>query len=164
MGAQTKYSFFTPIGVAGGIVDLAPYAIDTFLNEEETGKMKFGLGVIQGTTAGKQVKLPASAEGKFEGVTTNNLTTEYDLEGKIHVRKGVAIGVMRYGRIYVRVADQKTPKYGDPLYVVATGAEAGYFTTDAASNIEVAGRFLGTVSDGIAEAELFNAPQPVADP
>ena len=35
MSAQNKYGFSTPIGAAGGIVDLAPYAIDTFLNEEE---------------------------------------------------------------------------------------------------------------------------------
>lgn len=166
MGAQTKYRFSTPIGAAGGIVDLAPYAIDTFLNEEETGKMKFGLGVVQGTTAGSQVKLPTAAEDKFEGVTTNNRTTEYDMEGKINVRKGVAMGVMRYGRIYVRVASDATPKYGDPLYLVCDeGEDQGCFTQDEASNMAVAGRFLGAPSDGIAVAELFNSPAPAkADP
>ena len=31
MSAQTRYGYATPIGAAGGIVDLAPYAVDTFL-------------------------------------------------------------------------------------------------------------------------------------
>ena len=45
MSAQTRYGYSTPIGSAGGIVDLAPYAVDTFLNEEETGTLKFGMGL-----------------------------------------------------------------------------------------------------------------------
>ncbi|MCM1059077.1 MAG: hypothetical protein NC452_02160 [Eubacterium sp.] len=58
--AQTRYNHFSPIGSAGGIVDLSPYSIDTFNNEEETGKMKFGVGVFRGANAGKGIKLPAS--------------------------------------------------------------------------------------------------------
>mgnify|MGYP000850572179 CR=1 FL=1 len=42
MSAQTKYGYSTPIGAAGGIVDVAPHQIDTFLNEEENGVLKFG--------------------------------------------------------------------------------------------------------------------------
>ncbi|MGN9096384.1 hypothetical protein [Flintibacter porci] len=42
MSAQTRYGYATPIGAPGGIVDLAPYAIDTFLNDEENGVLKFG--------------------------------------------------------------------------------------------------------------------------
>ena len=30
MSAQTKYGYSTPIGAAGGIVDVAPHQIDTF--------------------------------------------------------------------------------------------------------------------------------------
>lgn len=172
MSAQTAYKFSTPIGVAGGIVDIAPYAIDTFLNEEDTGNMKFGVGVVKGTKAGKEVKIPASGAtaANFEGVTVNNLTTEYDMEGKINIRKAAAIGVMRYGRIYARVMTGITPAYGDGLYLVTTGDEAGYFSNAAATSgsngathtaIAVKGRFLGTVdaANGIAEVELFNQAQ-----
>ena len=30
MSAQTRYGYATPIGAAGGIVDLAPYAVDVY--------------------------------------------------------------------------------------------------------------------------------------
>lgn len=164
MSAQTTYNYATPVGIPGGIVDLAPYAIDTFINEETTGKMKFGLGVVQGTSAGTQVKLPTDAQGKFEGVTVNNRTTEYDLDGNIRIREGVGMGVMRYGRIYVRLAAGAAPKYGDAAYVIATGDEAGCFTQDKGSNIAVAGRFLSDAKNGLAAVELFNAPAPAVDP
>ena len=89
MSAQTKYGYSTPIGAAGGIVDVAPHQIDTFLNEEENGVLKFGAGVVQGSKPGVNIALPkkAATAAKFEGITTNNRTTEYDLEGKLAVRK-----------------------------------------------------------------------------
>lgn len=110
MSAQTKYGYSTPIGAAGGIVDVAPHQIDTFLNEEENGVLKFGAGVVQGSKPGVNIALPkkAATAAKFEGITTNNRTTEYDLEGKLAVRKGAAVGVMRYGKIYGRVAEGAT--------------------------------------------------------
>lgn len=170
--AQLKYGYSTPIGEAGGIIDLAPYAIDSYVNEEDTGKLRFGVGVVQGTAPGKQVKLPVSAStaAKFEGVVVNRRTTEYDLEGNIHIRKDSAIGVMRYGRIYVRIATGVTPSYGKPLYMLNSGDEAGYFTTEASTttgespntttvnHVAVKGRFLGEADTtrGIAPVELFN--------
>lgn len=170
--AQLKYGYSTPVGEAGGIIDLAPYAVDTFTNEEDTGKMGFGVGVVTGTAAGKQVKLPVSAStaANFEGVVTNRRTTEYDLEGKIHIRKNATVGVMRYGRIYVRVATGATPAYGKAVYMLNSGDEAGYFTDKASTttgepsntvtvnHVAVKGRFLGEADTtrGIAAVELFN--------
>ncbi len=170
--AQMNYGYSTPIGEAGGIIDLAPYAIDSYANEEETGKLKFGVGVVQGTAPGKQVKLPASdsTADKFEGVIVNRRTTEYDLEGKIHIRKDATVGVMRYGRIYVRIASGVTPAYGKSVYMLNSGDEAGLFTTEASTttgespdtttvnHIAVKGRFLGEADTtrGIAPVELFN--------
>lgn len=163
MAAQTTYSWKTQYGAAGGIVDLAPYAIDTRMNEEDTGTMKFGVGVVVGTHAGSQVKLPDSeaTSADFEGIVTNNRTTEYDLVGKIYIRENAAMGVMRYGRIYARVATGATPAYGDPLYLVISGTDAGCFTEDAEDGIPVKGRFLSAVdgSTQIAMVELFNQSQ-----
>lgn len=160
--AQMNYGYSTPIGEAGGIIDLAPYAIDSFTNEEETGKLKFGVGVVQGTAPGKQVKLPESdsTAGKFEGVVVNRRTTEYDLEGKIHIRKNATVGVMRYGRIYVRIAPDAAPAYGDPVWLMVKGENAGLFdkaNTDT-NGVQVKGRFLGSADTGrgIAPVELFN--------
>lgn len=164
MSAQTRYSFSASMGAAGGIVDLAPYAIDTFLNEEESGVMKFGVGVVNGSTPGTNVVLPTSGvtAADFAGVTVNNRTTEYDVEGKINVRKGAAVGVMRYGRIYVRVAEDVTPAHGDALYLITDGDEAGCFTNVAsATAIAVKGRFISGIdaTANVAQAELFNQAQ-----
>lgn len=158
MSAQTRYGYSTPMGAAGGIVDLAPYVIDTRLNEEEAGVIKFGLGVVCGEKAGTTIKKPTQDSDVFEGVTVNNRTTEYDLGGKIHIRKGAAIGVMRYGRVYGLLAKDVKPKYGDSVYVVATGEEAGYFTTEKSGNIAVKGRFLSETDKNVnvAMIELFN--------
>ena len=168
MSAQTRYGYSTPIGVAGGLVDLAPYAIDTFLNGEDNGVMKFGVGVIQGSKPGTNIAMPikTATAAKFEGVSTNNRTTEYDMDGKLFVRKGRPVGVMRYGRIYARVAEGVEPGYGDALYLIVEGDEAGYFTSAAAASgepatIAVKGRFMGGVdtSAQIAQIELFNQAQ-----
>lgn len=172
MSAQTRYGYSTPIGAAGGIVDLAPYAIDTFLNEENNGVLKFGTGVVQGSKSGINVKRPTSDStvAKFEGIVTNNRTTEYDMDGNLFIRKGASVGVMRYGRIYGRIAAGVTPAYGDSVYLISSGDEAGFFTNAAASTAEdsadastiaIKGRFLGGVdtSAQIAVIELFNQAQ-----
>lgn len=173
MSVQTRYGYSSPIGAPGGIVDLAPYAIDTFLNEEESGTMKFGLGVMNGSKAGTYIALPKKADtiSEFAGITTNNRTTEYDLEGKIHVRKGAAVGVMRYGRIYGRVAGGIEPAYGDPVYLLTEGDEVGCFSNaaPAAGEGETAlaavqvksARFLSSVDPAthVAMIELFNQSQ-----
>lgn len=165
MSAQTRYGFRTPIGFAGGIYDLSPYAIDALLNEEETGKMSFGVGVVTGDNAGAGARLPGEGDTAaiFEGITVNNRTTELDTEGKLSVKKGGSINVMRYGRVYARVAADVEPKYGETAYLITSGDEAGYFTNVASSNaIAVKARFLGSL-DGtgaqIALIELFNQAQ-----
>lgn len=161
--AQTRYGFTTPIGAAGGIVDLAPYAIDTFLNEEENGVLKFGVGVVAGSKPGTNIAMPESGKtaADFEGVTTNNRTTEYSVDGALTVNKGASVGVMKYGRIHVRVANDATPEYGDALYLIITGDEAGCFTNDAGSNVAIKGRFISGVDSAtnIASIELYNQAQ-----
>lgn len=161
MSVQTRYGFSTPIGSAGGIIDLAPYAIDTFLNEEETGTLKPGMGVVRGSNPGSNIALPAegATAAQFEGVATNNRTTEFDMEGKLQVRKGVAVGVMRYGRIYVRLAADAEPGYGSPVFLVTEGDDRGCFS-ETEGGVAVSGRFLGAGENGIAPVELFNAPAP----
>lgn len=162
MSAQTRYGYATPIGAPGGIVDLAPYAIDTFLNDEKNGVLKFGMGVVQGSKPGVNIALPAAGAtaDKFEGIATNNRTTEYDMDGRVFVRKGVGVGVMRYGRIYVRVKEGDAPEYGDALLLIVNGDDAGCFTSteDSGNTIAVNGRFLGGIDNGVAPVELMREP------
>lgn len=163
MSAQTRYGYNTPIGAAGGIVDLAPYAIDTFLNENANGVMKFGMGVVRGSNPGTNVAVPAdgATADKFEGITVNNRTTEYDMEGNLALRKGASVGVIRYGRVYGRVAADVKPAYGEAVYLVVSGEEAGCFTNVADGNVAIKARFLGGVDSTaqIAQIELFNMAQ-----
>lgn len=165
MSAQTRYGFRTPIGFAGGIYDLSPYAIDALLNEEETGIMSFGVGVVTGSNAGVGIKLPKNGDTaeKFEGITVNNRTTELDTEGRLSIKKGGSVNVMRYGRIYARVASGIEPRYGEAAHLITSGDEAGCFTNVAGSTaIAVKARFLSSLdSTGvkIALIELFNQAQ-----
>ena len=161
MSAQTRYGFATPIGAPGGIVDLSPHVIDTFLNEEASGVLKFGLGVVQGSKPGVNIALPetGATADKFEGITTTTRTTEYDLEGKLHIRNGAAVGVMRYGKIYVQVEEDDEPAYGDPVYLIINGDDAGRFTsTSSGDTIAVNARFIGGVDNGVAPVELMREP------
>ena len=155
MSAQTSYNFLPPIGAAGGLVDLSPKAIDTFINEEANGVMGFGLAVVDGTTAGVDVKLPTASTGKFEGVTINNRTTEHALHSSlVNVLNKAAIGVIRYGKVYVQLAEGATPEFGDPVYYSYTGANKGKFTDSSSSTVAINARFISAANNGIAAIEL----------
>ena len=158
---QTSYVYNTPIGAAGGIVDLAPHYIRSFTNEAATGAMAFGIGVVKGTNAGAGVKLPVagSAAADFEGIVTNRRTTELDLEGNLTLRTKCALGVMQYGVIYALLAEGAAPSYGDAVYMVKSGDDAGKFTESSSSTLAVKGRFLSAADNGIAIVELFNQAQ-----
>lgn len=161
MSAQTKYSFSTPIGQAGGIYDLAPYAVDAFCNEAADGAMKFGMGVVTGTKAGKEVKVPAAGAtaATFEGIVTNRRTTENTMRGGPELLKGCTVGIMRWGNIYGLLATDVEPAYGEPVYLVASGDDAGCFTNAATGNVAIKAEFRGTASDGIALIHLFDQAQ-----
>ena len=77
---------------------------------------------------------------------------------------------MRYGRIYGRVVDGVEIAYGDPVYLITSGDNAGMFTNSASSTgqeeegeaddtIAIKGRFLCGVDSNIAIVELFNQAQ-----
>ena len=162
MGVQSAYKFNTPIGQAGGIVDgFTPYAVNSFCNESNDGVVKPGMGVVKGTTPGATAKAPASGAtaAAFEGIVTNRRTYENDMNGGVTVRKGTTLGVMKYGCIYGLLAGGATPEYGDPVYLVITGDDAGCFTDVSTDNVAVKGQFMGAGADGIAPIWLFNQAQ-----
>lgn len=161
MSAQTVYRFSTPIGQPGGIYDLAPYAVDSFINEAANGVMKFGMGVVKGAKPGIGIDVPASgaAAADFEGIVTNRRTSENAMFGGVELNNGITLGIMRYGRIYGLLAANDEPKYGDPVYLVTSGDDAGCFSKSASGNVAVKGRFLSEATDGIALIELFNEAQ-----
>ena len=160
MAVQTKYNWTTGRGIAGGLVDLTPHIIDTFINEEDTGVLKPGLGVMAGTTPGKQIKVfKTGGTPVFEGVVNNNRTTQYDLDGKLRMYKGSGVGVVRWGRVYVLVEPDVTIAYGDGLFIIGAGDNAGKFTNtdNSSANPAVPGRFLGPAENGIAPVEIYHS-------
>lgn len=167
MSAQMSYGYSTPMGAPGGIVDLAPHLIDTFINEEKTGVMKFGIGVVYGTKSASKVVKPTAGSTAldFAGITVNNRHTEHDLDGNIRIPENRAIGVMRYGRIYGRVDETAEISYGDPVYLIVEGENAGFFTNEEGDGVAIKARFLSGMdsSTNVAVIELFNQAQEASE-
>lgn len=155
MSVQTKYGYATGKGIAGGIYDMYHYPVESRFNEEENGKLRFGVGVVRGSIAGSNITLPTaeSTSAEFEGVVVNGFSNQHDLEGKVRIMNNQNIGVMRKGKIWVVLATDAEPVYGDPICMVVEGDEAGFFATEG--GIEIAGRFIGSACNGIAPVELY---------
>ena len=68
MAAQTSYGFGFPKGVAGGLFDLSAHEVSTRQTEGEN--ISFGIGVVTGTNAGTDVKIPTSATTSAELLST----------------------------------------------------------------------------------------------
>ena len=143
MGVQKTYGYATSKGVAGGIYDMFHYPVDSRFNEEATGKLHFGVGVVTGKVPGSSVALPTSAStaDNFEGVVINGFDRQQDLEGKLYVLNNQNVGVMRRGRVWVRLATGAAPAYGDALHMIVEGDEAGCFAKEG--GIAIPGRFIG---------------------
>ena len=133
--AQTSYSYKTAKGIAGGIYDISVHIVDTRRNEEASGVMTFGVGVVKGTTAGQQVKLPtnASSAGDFDGIVINGGTTEENMAGDINILKDVALSIMKKGRIWAKLSDEAVATYGAKAYLVPDGKQAGHFTSGSSA-------------------------------
>lgn len=156
MSVQTTYGYATGKGIAGGIYDMFHYPVESRFNEEENGVLRFGVGVVRGSIAGSNIALPTedSTAADFEGVVVNGFSNQQDLEGRVFIMNNQNIGVMRKGKIWVRIAEGETPAYGDAVYMVADGEEAGFFGTEG--DIAINARFIGAANNGLAPIELFD--------
>jgi hypothetical protein len=82
-----------------------------------------------------------------------------DLRGHSALNRTFTLSVIKWGKVWVRLADGLTVNYGDQLYLVNTGNDAGLFANSGEGAIAVNGKFIGGVESGnIAPVELFNAP------
>ena len=97
-------------GMPGGLVDRSNYSAVTRRNGADTGKMLFGLGVVQGEEPGTDIALPATGAtaAKFEGVTMYSANVEMDDEGKVKLPKGGVLDVLQAGKVYVENAKKNT--------------------------------------------------------
>ncbi len=158
MSVQKSYKYNADYGVAGGLYDLTDHIIDT-RNNEGVG-LHFGMGVVDGTVKGKKVALPVktSTKANFEGVVVNSHAHEMDRDGEVTILKGETVNVLKAGRIFVRLADKVEPAYGDAVYLIVDGDEAGYFTNEVAEGvtaIKLNGHFIdGKASGSIAPVQI----------
>jgi len=157
---QLSYNYQTPRGIAGSLMDIAPYVINSRINGETAdGVLKFGMGAMVGNNPGSDVLVPTPGMEvtSFEGVVLTGFTQEMNMAGEVQVRAAQTVGVLRYGHCWVRVPDGVTPAYGDALYLVVTGNGAGTFTNNSGAGIKVAGMFIGGLGTGnVAPVEIYS--------
>lgn len=148
MAAQLNYNYETAKAVAGAKVDLADDVVATRRNEEANGTIKYGMAVAVGSVEGKTVKKVATASDVIDGVVICHPNTEMDMEGNVIIKKDASLGIMKHGHIWGRLATGVTPTYGATAKVVASGDDAGCFTTG--EGIEIGATFGNETDDGIA--------------
>ena len=158
--SQRSYGHHQRAAVPGGLRDTSPHSIVARANEEtKLGAVKFGMGVVQGTAPGTNVKLPVSdsTSGAFEGVVITGVKS-MDLQGKIAIGETDTLGILKWGKVWVRLASGlASVAYGDALYLVTSGDDAGKFTNEADNAVAVNGVFIGGIESGdMAPVELFN--------
>ena len=143
-------------GIPGLLYDRANYEAVTRRNGADDGKMFFGLGVVQGAEPGKDITLPATGAtvDKFEGVVMYSANTEMDDGGAVLLHKGQILDVCQSGKLWVQLVDSVEPAYGQPVYLVTTGTDAGKFTPTKGTNLAVKARFIGAAVNGIAPAQF----------
>ena len=159
--AQLTYGYTTSKGTAGSLLDTGYHNVASRANGEATADtLKFGMGVTQGSTPGVNVQVPVSGDtaDKFEGITVSGVT-EMDMEGNVKITPYATVGVMTWGKIWARVETGLTIAYGDPVYLINSGTNAGMFT-NVSGGIAIKGRFISAADNAnIAPIELFNQAQ-----
>ena len=63
------------------------------------------------------------------------------LSAQLFILNNQNVGVMRRGRVWVRLAADAAPKYGDPVHLLNSGDDVGCFSTTG--GLTVPGRFIG---------------------
>jgi len=156
---QNNYGWTSQKNVPGGLVDSSPRSIISRANGEDTA-IKFGYGVVRGDNPGVDVLLPTttSTSELFEGVVASGIA-EHDLAGNVYNNPTKVLGLLEWGKIWVRVPDDLVVAYGDPLYLIIDGDDLGKFTNVDTDAIQISGIFIGPVdSDDIAPVRIYDAP------
>lgn len=153
IGAQMSYGYETDKGTPGNLYDLSPYEIVSRAIEDEDGKVRFGMGVVAGTSE-TQVKLPSGAGDVFEGVVLERAHEE-DRNGDVTLGQAEEFSVLRYGRVWVRVPDDCDAKKGDPVELITSGDDAGKFKKGESTDKAPKGCFISAAKNGLAPIALY---------
>jgi hypothetical protein len=119
IGRQTTYARNFDLGLAGQIADCSVKNITSHANEEASGVMNYGIGVVRGTDPDKQIKLPSSGVTPI-GFTVWEGNRELSEDGQtVSISNKRDLGVMRSGALYVQTEDAVTA--GGDVYVRHSG-------------------------------------------
>jgi len=161
MSGQLSYTYHTPKGVAGSLVDINAYSIDSRANgETRPGVMRFGMGAMIGESPGVTVRVPDASmtdASLFEGIVMTGFTQQMTMHGDVNVYPAQTVGILRWGRAWALVPDDVFPEYNDPAYLIVDGDDAGKFTNEAADNVAIKATFIGGRGTGaVAPVALYN--------
>jgi len=123
--AQLSYDFNIKQAVQGMLADSTPNVVDSYAAE---GNIDFGLALVYGTDAAKQVKIPV-ASAAFVGASVYDMVHEQDDAGNAYYRDTQTVSVLRRGRIYVPTTVAVAA--GEAAYFIHTGGDEGKFRNDA---------------------------------
>lgn len=149
--AQLTYSQTMAVAMAGMKGDASDDQVDSGAAE---GAVGFGLAVVRGTDASKQVKVPAADSGVFRGVALQTHMAQ-TIAGVAQYADKDAVGYMRKGRVWVPVVDAVAVDAA--AYFLWDTADAGKFSDDSSGNRDAVptGRFVTSTSGaGLAMLEL----------
>lgn len=159
---QNRYGYSSQRGVPGGLYDSSPRSVFARANGEASPTaVQYGYGVVQGDAPGTDVKLPtdASTADMFEGVVVQGIS-EHDLDGSVRNNPTKTLGILDWGKAWVRVPNGLTVSYGDKAYLIVKGADAGKFTNNTEGAMDVNAKFITSVDSGdMAAIKLYDAPR-----
>ena len=127
------------LAIEGQLVDSYPHEISSYVSEEASDEIPFGVMVKQGTGDAQALKLAAQADVPI-GVVVHSHAYAKDTElGSTGLKPKVTLGVLTRGRIWVKVEEAVTPASVVRYRAIAAGAEvAGAFRDTADANDTVA--------------------------
>lgn len=153
----------------GMIVDSEPFVERSYVSEEASAEIPFGVCVKQGTGDNGALKLTSTAD-KLIGLVRHSHAYNRDNElGSTGLKPYVTLGVVTKGVMWVPVEEAVTPASAVLVRAVATGNEvAGAFrdTADGSDCIDVSAfcRYLSSTT-GAGRAKLaFDFTMRNADP
>lgn len=138
--SQTSYDINQGESYAGMKADSR---FDTVESKIAEGAIPFGIGVVAGTDAERQVKTAALSTDTFRGVSVHE-HVEKDASGNAQYADEKMVSVLRKGLIVVVVETTvAAPAIDDDAYVntAVGGAELGRFTEVSTGNIATGGKF-----------------------
>lgn len=151
MGQQTTANVAQTGQFAGMLADLDNAEIRTYVNEEASAEIPFGVMVGQGTLDSDALLLAAQADIQIGVLVHDHAYDKPNELGDTGLKPNVTMGILTKGTIWVEVEEAVTPASSVRVRAVVTGNEvAGAFrdTADASDTIDISkfARYLDTAA------------------